>query len=569
MPASQTILLVEDNPGDARLLKEALRDCNRTPPFELIHVDRLALGIEHTKQERFAAVLLDLSLPDAKGLETVVRMQREASTLPIVVLTGLDDSSVALEAVRAGAQDYLIKGEIDGKLLVRALSYAIERKRLQDETQRRLERITALKDINTALTSTLDVSTVVDILRAKVHGLMPDVVAIVRLRDRETGEFETLAGENLDEQAWKEAAQRWAGDNSISNLVLRSPSPLRVVDLQSDPRIQDREFLRQHGLTAYLGIPLLFNDEVLGLVAFYAKGHGAFSDEETEFLCALAGQAAAAIRNSQVHGEIIKLASDLARANHVKDEFLGIMSHELRTPLNVARGYVEMLQTGFFGKLPDEQLQALDKVAAQHRVQLGMVNNILNAIAMESEVAVAHCESVDLRDFFDEVQYAYPQPLDGKVEFRWLIAHDLPTVRSDKTKLHYILQNLINNAVKYTPLGSITVSANLETASEFLGGDPKTILVLAVADTGIGIEEEFMSVIFEKFSQVDSSMTRMHEGIGLGLHIVKRCTELLHGKVKVESRPGQGTIFTVTLPCELSNDAQRDAESKDLSTAGR
>jgi signal transduction histidine kinase/CheY-like chemotaxis protein len=563
MPASQPILLVEDNPGDARLLKEALREFNHTPPFELIHVDRLALGIERTKQERFAAVLLDLSLPDAKGLETVVRMHQEARALPIVVLTGLDDNSVALEAVRAGAQDYLIKGEIDGKLLVRSLSYAIERKRLQDETQRHLERITALKDINAALTSTLELPTVVNILHDKVHGLMPDVVATVRLRNRETGEFEPLAGKNLDEQAWKEAAQRWAGDGIISNLVIRSRSPLRVVDLQSDSRIQDRELLREHGLTAYLGIPLLSNDEVLGLIAFFAKGHGAFSDEETEFLGALAGQAAAAIRNSQVHGAIKNLASDLQRANHVKDEFLGIMSHELRTPLNVARGYVEMLQTGFFGELPAEQMQALDKVAAQHRVQLGMVNNILNVIAMESEVAAAHCESLVLRDFFDEIQSAYPQPLDGKVQFRWDIAHDLPTIRSDKTKLQYILQNLINNAVKYTPEGSITVSAKLESASDGLGSDdPKASLALAVADTGVGIEEEFISVIFEKFSQVDSSTTRIHEGIGLGLHIVKRCTELLHGKVKVESRPGQGTIFTVTLPCELSSDAQRQAARK-------
>jgi signal transduction histidine kinase len=562
MPASQPILLVEDNPGDALLLKEALRDFNHTPPFELIHVERLALGIERTKQERFAAVLLDLSLPDAKGLETVVRMHQEARALPIIVLTGLDDNSVALEAVRAGAQDYLIKGEIDGKLLVRSLSYAIERKRLQDETQRHLERITALKDINAALTSTLELPTVVNILHDKVHGLMPDVVAAVRLRNRETGEFEPLAGKNLDEQAWKEAAQRWAGDGTISNLVIRSRSPLRVVDLQSDPRIQDRELLREHGLTAYLGIPLVSNDEVLGLIAFFAKGHGAFSDEETEFLGALAGQAAAAIRNSQVHGAIKNLASDLERANHVKDEFLGIMSHELRTPLNVARGYVEMLQTGFFGELPAEQMQALDKVAAQHRVQLGMVNNILNVIAMESEVAAAHCESLVLRDFFDEIQSAYPQPLDSKVQFRWDIAHDLPTIMSDKTKLQYILQNLINNAVKYTPEGSITVSAKLESASDGLGSDdPKASLALAVADTGVGIEEEFISVIFEKFSQVDSSTTRIHEGIGLGLHIVKRCTELLHGKVKVESRPGQGTIFTVTLPCELSSDAQRQAAS--------
>jgi len=535
MATVRKVLLIEDSPGDARLLREALREVT-PPPVELIHAERFDTGLEYLGKENFAAVLLDLSLPDTRGIDTVVRMQREVGAMPIVVLTGLDDDSMALEAVRAGAQDYLIKGEIDGKLLVRSLSYAIERKRLQGETQRHLERITALKDINAALTSTLELPTVVNILLDKIHSLMPDVATIVRLCNRETGEFEPLAWRNLDGQAWKEAADRWAADSSISNLVLRSRSPLRVVDLQSDPRIQDREFVCQHGLTAYLGIPLLSNDEVLGLIAFYAKGHGAFSDQENEFLGALAGQAAAAIRNSQVHGEIKKLASDLERANHVKDEFLGVMSHELRTPLNVAKGYVEMLQTGFFGNLVAEQQEALDKVAAQHRVQLGMVNNILNAIAMESEVARAHYEDVSLIDLFDELHDAYPQPLDGKLTFHWNYPLDTHAVRTDKTKLQYILHNLINNAVKFTPEGSITVSAKLETASHGLDSDDKKAnLVLAVADSGVGIKKEFISVVFEKFSQVDSSTTRVHEGIGLGLYIVKRCTELLHGKVNVEA----------------------------------
>jgi signal transduction histidine kinase len=209
-----------------------------------------------------------------------------------------------------------------------------------------------------------------------------------------------------------------------------------------------------------------------------------------------------------------------------------------------------MLQSGFFGDLPPEQQQALDKVAAQHRVQLGMVNNILNAIAMESEVARAQYEEVSLSDFFDELRSAYPQPLDRNFVFQWNYPLDLPAVRTDKSKLQYILQNLINNAVKFIAEGSITVSAKLETSSDGMASaGEKMNLVLAVADTGVGIDEEFQTVIFEKFSQVDSSTTRGHEGIGLGLHIVKRCTELLHGKVRVESQLNKGTVFTVTIPC--------------------
>ena len=552
--AIRKVLLIEDNPGDARLLKEAIREI--TPlPFELIHVDRLDLGIERLHQYNFAAVLLDLSLPDAKGIESVVRMQREVSGMPTVVLTGLDDDAVALDAVRAGAQDYLVKGEIDGRLLVRSLKYAIERKLLQEATHKHLEQITVLKDINSALTSTLDLAAVLDTLLEKMALLMPEVATTIRLRNKETGLLEPVACRNIDEQDWMAAATRWKIEGSVSDIAVTMKSPLLIADLPNDPRARNPEFFRNFGFTAYLGIPLTANHEVLGLIACYAKEQHAFSDQETEFLGALAGQASVAIRNSQVHGEIYKLAKDLERANHVKDEFLGIMSHELRTPLNVAKGYVEMLQCGFFGALPADQQEALDKIAAQHRAQLSMVNNILNALAMESEVAKAQYEEVSLADFIDELQIAYPQPLDGKLTFDWDCPLDLPAIQTDKTKLQYIFQNLINNAVKFTPSGSITVTVRLATSrhDSDLSAE-KTTLVASVTDTGVGIDEKFQSVIFEKFSQVDSSTTRSHEGIGLGLHIVKRCTELLCGNVTVESKVGEGTKFRVTVPCELSSE---------------
>ena len=128
------VLLVEDNPGDARLIRFYLSEAGLAA-YALTHVDRLADGIKRASGADFDVVLLDLSLPDASGLETVRRMHEAAATRPIVVLTGLDDEAVALEALREGAQDYLMKGQIDGRLLVRAMRYAIERKRTLIELQ--------------------------------------------------------------------------------------------------------------------------------------------------------------------------------------------------------------------------------------------------------------------------------------------------------------------------------------------------------------------------------------------------------------------------------------------------
>jgi two-component system OmpR family sensor kinase len=558
---TRKILLIEDSHVDALLLTKALQDFKHTPLFELIHVDRLATGTERAKQESFTAVLLDLFLPDAKGVDTLVRMQREAQALPIVVLTGLDDDSTAVEAVRAGAQDYLVKGQIDGRLLVRALKYAIERKRLQEATRLNLDRITALKDVNVALTATLNLSSVLQVFMEKVGLLLPDMAVTVRLWNREQAVLESVASLNFDDRVWQQSVAQPGHLPSFSEIVFQSKQLLLVPDVTQDARVHNLQVWQRQGYRGYLGIPLRVQDEILGVLSFYPRDGSQLISQEVEFLGALASQASAAIRNSQIHGAMSQLASDLERSNRVKEEFLGVISHELRTPLNVVRGYVEILQTGMFGAMNPEQSDAVEKIANQTKVQLTMINSILSATTMESGVALVQTEVVSLTDFLGDLQAAYPSRGDGKVKFDWLYSPALPDVYTDRTKLQYILQNLINNAIKFTPEGVITVAA------EFLGAGAagrdgarahsmRSVLTLKVSDTGIGIAAEFLPVIFEKFSQVDSSTTRAHEGIGLGLHIVKRCTELLNGSVKVESEEGKGTVFTIAIPCESKADRE-------------
>ena len=127
------VLLIEDNPGDARLLKEALEEAN-SALYHLVHVDRLSLALETLSKEEIDVALVDLSLPDSRGIETVVKIHAHASSVPIVVLTSLDDESTAVEAVKKGAQDYLIKGEVESHSLVRSIRYAMERCRIQKQS---------------------------------------------------------------------------------------------------------------------------------------------------------------------------------------------------------------------------------------------------------------------------------------------------------------------------------------------------------------------------------------------------------------------------------------------------
>ncbi len=134
------VLLVEDNPGDARLMRETLAEVT-SAQFELTHVERLADALQRLADSQFDVVLSDLTLPDSRGLDTFTRVHAEAPAVPIVVLTGHDDDALALEAVHSGAQDYLVKGQVDGRMLSRILRYAIERKHTEEQLARYAEEL--------------------------------------------------------------------------------------------------------------------------------------------------------------------------------------------------------------------------------------------------------------------------------------------------------------------------------------------------------------------------------------------------------------------------------------------
>jgi signal transduction histidine kinase len=155
------------------------------------------------------------------------------------------------------------------------------------------------------------------------------------------------------------------------------------------------------------------------------------------------------------------------------------------------------------------------------------------------ESTIENC-AIMLGEFLDDIKSGYQAPLDKPVSLNWSWPKDLPTIQSDQAKLMIILQNLIDNAIKFTDEGQITISARRATKDNAVEID--------VADTGIGIPKDAQLLIFERFHQVDSSSTRSHGGVGLGLYIVKVLTELLGATIAVKSQLGKGTTFTLRLP---------------------
>jgi signal transduction histidine kinase len=259
-----------------------------------------------------------------------------------------------------------------------------------------------------------------------------------------------------------------------------------------------------------------------------------------DFLSTLASQAAMAIQNSQLYEQTKRQAVELERANRVKDEFLSVMSHELRTPLNLVMGYTEMIKDRMLGEINPEQDRILGKLLGRARDLLFMISGILEATNIGSKTATVKSTEFDLSDFLNELKLAYELPLGNDLTLDWEIPSDLPVMKTDREKLRHILQNLINNALKFTNDGQILVATRYLAAIK--------MVEFKVSDTGIGIPNEALPFIFEMFHQVDSSETRNYGGVGLGLYIAKKFTELLGGKVEAESQIGRGSTFTVALP---------------------
>ncbi len=448
------------------------------------------------------------------------------------------------------------------------MGIAIQKAHAQEETERNLQRINALHDIDLAITSTLDLRATLDLLLQKIDFFLPDYSATtVRLFNKESRLLEPVACRGLDETEWK--AEKWKAGRGIPNAVFESKASRMVRNVQTDPDVKDPEFFRKHGLISYLGVPLIAKGEVLGVLSFYTKGEHQFSAKEGEFLATLAGQAAIAIQNARLFEQTKKQAEELEKANRVKDEFLSVMSHELRTPLSVVMGYVGMIKDGMLGEINPKQEEALQKVMNRAADQLHMVNAIMQTTQLESRATVPELHLVNLSEFLAHFQADYELTHHkNEITLIWdYPSHPVPMV-TDSSKLRQILLNLMDNAVKFTDQGSITVSMRVVSRSD--GGstapirgkhagkrgiaaaeDPgKRRVEFKVADTGTGIPADQIPRAFDKFYQVDSSETRLYGGVGLGLYIAQKFAELLRGAIDVRSEPGAGSTFTVSLPYE-------------------
>lgn len=409
--------------------------------------------------------------------------------------------------------------------------------RAAEEIRRQRERLEVLHRVNVSVASTNNTAKILDgfLETALIH--LPYAAAIVRLKNRATGALETAAARGVKTKGLALASDAMA----FTDRMVEDQKPLIVQNVFTDSRVQDLEFFKNEGLVSFLGVPLSANGMALGCLVFLTRDEHEFGEEEIDFLSTLSGQVAIAVHHSELYSRSQQQAEELRDAHKIKDEFLKVVSTELKTPLNVIAGYTDMFLQGLLGTMTPIQEKAVETVARQSKELQGLIDTVLQASTIEAERLQVELRDLNLWEFMSELRSSYDGPAATQVRLNWSYPSDAPPLQADRAKLRHILEKLINNALKFTERGSVTVSARYISS--------KKLLEFKIADTGVGIPDEQLSAIFERFRQVQGTNAWMdHRGIGLGLYIVKSYMDLIDGKIYVESRAGEGSTFTLHVP---------------------
>ncbi len=417
-------------------------------------------------------------------------------------------------------------------------------KAAEEKAQQNLERIRALNEIGAATSSSLELDIILEALMRKIVLLLPYAAVLVWLKNEETGQLERSACLNIDREAWMNREQ-----GRIPLLVksaVEGKSFVVAKNVQTDPRTLNRQFYRQEGIVSYLGVPLVVKEEVLGVLALLTREEHDFSSGEIDFVSTLAGQTAMAIHNADLYRQTRIQANELSKANQAISDFTAMIAHDLRSPLISVIGVSEMMKDGLFGAVNEEQRKWLGRVMENGRQLVDMISDFLDVSKLESGRISLTLEEVDLEKLlstaFDNHQLLAQ---DKKLVLQKNVKPSTRLIHADARRLEQVVNNLLSNALKFTPAGGEIQLGGTEDGSN---------ANIWVRDTGIGIAANEIGSLFEKYKQTTSGKTSQQKGTGLGLVICKMIVEAHGGRIWAESAEGKGTTFAFTLPFRRSSD---------------
>lgn len=427
-----------------------------------------------------------------------------------------------------------------GQTLGHMTALSLHNIQLLGETRLNLAREQQLNEITRTLASTMDLPTILG------H--------VLRMTADLTGADAGLLGLVIDHQI-----MTFYPHNIPANIVLR-PAPRgrgiawEVVQSGETLRIKHYPdyYLAQPkwieaGVIALTAVPVTAADTCLGTLVLFNLGGNRrqFTDRQVALAEAIGRQAAIAIQHARMYAEAHQRTTALRNAltrqaelDDLKNRFIQTVSHELRTPLGIIHGHAELMALGALGELSPRLQESVDIISRRVRMLIDLMDDLTAMLAAETQELRREEIRLDqlLYSMLDEYRL---QANKAGITLRAEIAETIPPIGGDMTHLRRVVDNLVSNAFKFTPVDGVVTLRLWAEAHQVL---------MEVADTGVGIPEEQLGRIFERFYQVDGRSKRQHGGTGLGLALVKEIVQAHRGEVSVNSEVGVGTTFRVTLP---------------------
>jgi signal transduction histidine kinase len=426
------------------------------------------------------------------------------------------------------------------------LGVAVEKASLFRAAKTRLQQLSVLNAIGATVSQSLNLNVILNKALEKIIEALDFDAGWIYLLDANETELRLEGHQGLSEDVVRSMGRRTL-TAGISGQILQTGQRLVFEDLLNDIRYRQLRG-RPLNFASGLGFPIKANDKVIGVLHLATKTQRRFSGDELQHIESIAQEIGVAAQNAQLFAQVTEkttelrnINDDLKEANNAKTEFIAAMSHELRTPLNVIMGNAELAGDGFFGEVTPEQKKSMTQIRHHSQFLLKLVNDVLALSRLDAKKMMLETAPVNVEEVIEHARgYTDQANRLNRVQIDWHVEPDLPEILTDGTKLQEILQNLLGNALKFTPRGRIEVRVrNLPELDK---------VEFTVADTGIGIEPKDMTRIFGAFEQIREAHTGDFNGVGLGLNIVKKYLELMNGEIEVESHPGEGSTFTFSVP---------------------